>query len=244
MTDERDPKLQSAYRALGAEEPPRALDAAILGAARDSVQPWTKRWAVPLSLAAVVVLSVVVTLRIQHEQPGIEQPAPVRKEEQVARQVAEPAKPAAEPVARAPQQKSMTRKEAQAFPSSAQDRAVAENRVVEAAPARPAAAAAPQLEAPALAKRADAPSEVGSAAGSVAAPPAPAAAAPAMRAMQRERIAGERTAALTPEKELERIEELRKQGLHEEADRALAEFRKRHPDFKIPPAMLERVERR
>jgi len=100
------------------------------------------------------------------------------------------------------------------------------------------------MEAPALAKRADAPSEVGSAAGSVAAPPAPAAAAPAMRAMQRERIAGERTAALTPEKELERIEELRKQGLHEEADRALAEFRKRHPDFKIPPAMLERVERR
>jgi hypothetical protein len=65
-----------------------------------------------------------------------------------------------------------------------------------------------------------------------------------MRAMQRERIAEERTAAPAPEKELERIAELRKQGLHEEADKALAEFRKRHPDFKILPAMLERVERR
>jgi hypothetical protein len=252
MTDERDPKLRSAYRALGAEEPPRALDEAILGAARQSAQPWTRRWAVPLSLAAVVVLSVTVTLRVQHEQPGIEQPAPVRKEEQVARQAAEPVKPAAEPVARAPQQKSMPRKEAQAFPSSAQDRAVAENRVAEAAPARPAAAAAPapQMEAPALAKRADAPLEVGSAAGSVAAPPAPApaAAAPAMRAMQRDRVAAERSGgeqrALTPEQELERIAELRKQGKHDEADKALAEFRKRYPEFKIPPAMLERVERR
>ena len=246
MTEERDAKLDAAYRALGAEEPPRALDEAILSAARKSVQPWTRRWAVPLSLAAVVVLSVTVTLRIQHERPGIEQPAPVRKEEQVARQAADPVTPAAEPVARARQQKSMTRKEAEAFPSSAQDRAVAENRVAEAAPARPAAASAPapHVEAPALAKRADAPPEAGSAAGSVAAPPAPAAAAPAMRAMKRERIAEERTAALTPEKELERIAELRKQGLHDEADKALAEFRKRYPDFKLTEAMRERVERR
>jgi hypothetical protein len=259
MTDERDPKLQAAYRALDAEEPPRALDEAILAAARrplaaarQTARSWTQRWSVPLSLAAVVVLSVVVTLRIQHEQPGIEQPAPVRKEEQVARQAAEPIKPAADPdgpaaesVARAPQQKSMPRKEAQAFPSSAQDRAVAESRVAEAAPASPAAssAPAPQMEAPALAKRADAAPEVGAMAGSVAPPPAPAADAPAMRAMQRERIAAERDVA-TPERELERIAGLRKQGKHDEADKALAEFRKRHPEFKIPAPMLERVERR
>jgi len=246
MTEERDAKLDAAYRALGAEEPPRALDEAILGAARRSVQPWTRRWAVPLSLAAVVVLSVVVTLRIQHEQPGIEQPAPVRKEDQVARQAAEQVKPAAEPVARTLQQRSMTRKEAEAFSSAARDQAVAEYRVAEAAPARTAAATAPapQLEAPALAKRADTASEVGSAAGSVAAPPAPAAAAPAMRAMKRERIAEERPAALTPEKELERIADLRKQEKHDEADKALAEFHKRHPDFKLTEAMRERVERR
>jgi hypothetical protein len=48
----------------------------------------------------------------------------------------------------------------------------------------------------------------------------------------------------TPERELERIAELRIQGRHDEADKALAEFRKRYPDYKIPEAMRARVERR
>ena len=51
-------------------------------------------------------------------------------------------------------------------------------------------------------------------------------------------------AAETPERWLERIAEMRRQGRHDEADKALAEFRKRHPNYKIPEAMLERVERR
>jgi hypothetical protein len=51
-------------------------------------------------------------------------------------------------------------------------------------------------------------------------------------------------AAESPEKELERIARLRSEGRHEEADKALAEFRKRYPDFRIPAPMLERVERR
>jgi len=37
---------------------------------------------------------------------------------------------------------------------------------------------------------------------------------------------------------------LRAEGKHEEADKALAEFRKRFPDYKIPEEMLRRVERR
>ena len=40
------------------------------------------------------------------------------------------------------------------------------------------------------------------------------------------------------------IGELRRQGRHDEADKALAEFRKRHPDYVISEAMRERVERR
>jgi hypothetical protein len=267
-----DPKLQSAYRALGAEEPPRALDEAVLAASRRAlkvhpaplVAPTGRRpWFVPLAAAAVLALAVGVTLHMQMEQPGVESPEPANKpsapaardtapgaaqDTQLARKKEEPVVAVAERAAVPP--KSTARSQAEAFPSSAQDRAVAENRAAEAAPARPAAAAAPAppMEAPALAKRADAASEVGSVAGSVAAPPAPAAAAPAMRAMQRERVAAEAATAekavLTPEKELERIAELRKQGLHDEADKALAEFRKRYPEFKIPPAMLERVERR
>jgi hypothetical protein len=50
--------------------------------------------------------------------------------------------------------------------------------------------------------------------------------------------------AETPEKELERIAALRREGKHDEADQALKEFRQRLPDYRIPEAMLEKVERR
>ena len=43
-----------------------------------------------------------------------------------------------------------------------------------------------------------------------------------------------------PEKWLERIAALRKEGKHEEADKALEEFRKRYPDYKIPEAALRK----
>lgn len=62
---ERDVRVSERYRALGREEPPRALDAAILAAARR--RRW--RWAVPVSIAAVIVLAVGVTLRVQLEEP-------------------------------------------------------------------------------------------------------------------------------------------------------------------------------
>ena len=48
----------------------------------------------------------------------------------------------------------------------------------------------------------------------------------------------------TPERMLERIAELRRQGRDAEADKALAEFRKRYPDFRISEGMLKKVERR
>jgi len=46
-----------------------------------------------------------------------------------------------------------------------------------------------------------------------------------------------------PERILERIAELRKQGRHDEADKALAEFRRRYPDYRIAEEMLKKVER-
>jgi len=46
--------------------------------------------------------------------------------------------------------------------------------------------------------------------------------------------------AQTPERELERIAELRQQARHDEADKALAEFRKRYPEFKIAEEMRAR----
>ena len=44
-----------------------------------------------------------------------------------------------------------------------------------------------------------------------------------------------------PARELERLAKLREAGRHAEADQALEEFRQRHPDFRIPEAMWERV---
>ena len=46
-----------------------------------------------------------------------------------------------------------------------------------------------------------------------------------------------------PERILERIAELRRQGKHDEADKALAEFRRRYPDYRIAEEMLKKVER-
>src|SRR5437016_9929964 len=40
-----------------------------------------------------------------------------------------------------------------------------------------------------------------------------------------------------PERILERIVELRRQGKQDEADKALAEFRRRHPDYRIAEEM-------
>lgn len=202
MTEERDAKVSAAYRELGAEEPPRALDDAILAAARRSTSSWSKRWAVPLSLAAVVVLSVTVTLRIQHEKPEIAAPERHKPRAEV------PAKPA-EPRAFVPDP----------APSPA-PALQAQARVPASAPAASASGAVAGLAAErdrrtdraaeAMAKRAEAPAHV---------------------------------LAETPERELERITELRRQGRHDEADKALAVFRKRYPDYRIPEEMRLRVER-
>lgn len=80
------------------------------------------------------------------------------------------------------------------------------------------------------------------------APAAPAAredaAPPQLGAAARSEVMAKRALAETPEQALERIAKLRAEGRHEEADRALAELRKRHPEFRIPAEMRERVERR
>src|SRR5687768_11030936 len=76
---ERDDDVARGYRAAAREEPPAALDAAILAASRRAVgaRPGgVRRWAGPLSIAAVLVLGIGVTLRMQQERPGIESAVP------------------------------------------------------------------------------------------------------------------------------------------------------------------------
>ena len=251
------------YRELPTEGPPRALDDAILAAAREAQRSWTRRHAVPLGLAAVLVLSVTVTLRIQYEQPGIEVPAPssVAKDPAPAEvgqadarlklKVEAEIKPQT-PGRRA---KVSTRDEARQdeprpFVQPMQEQM---RERVAAAPALSPAKPAPEPAAPAFASRGEIQRGTeSSVAGAVARQAeertsrdaAAAARAPQAGPVQALAKRAELASAPTPEQELERIAELRRLQKHEEADKALAEFRKRLPDYKIAAPMLERVERR
>src|SRR5258706_15317647 len=74
--NETGDKLNAAYRALPREEPRVAIDAAILAASRQALAKpsASRRWAAPVSIAAVLVLAFGVTLRMQQEKPGVESP--------------------------------------------------------------------------------------------------------------------------------------------------------------------------
>src|SRR5688572_10254551 len=282
MADELEPKVTAAYRDLGAEEPPRALDEAILAAARRArispAKPWTQRWAVPLSLAAVVMLSVTVTLRIQHEAPDLpstatQRPAPVA--EAAREEVPLKLKPEGQIKSRArlAEKGEVARAEPKAFadaPASAAgaaarndaarmeaaNRDLAEVRremtrsaessssgsalsQIEERTSRDAEAAAraPQAGALLAKRRADQPAPASAPAPAVAA----AKPAPPPAAKLAEQVAKE--SADTPEREFERIAQLRAEGRHEEADKAFLEFRRRYPGFRISEEMLKRVER-
>ena len=250
MSD-RDEELARLYRALAKEEPPEALDATILAASRRAVvrPSLARRWAGPVSVAAVLVLAIGVTLEMRDEAPGIE--APATSPPALERPRGEPAAPEAkreEPVPEA------RRRE--------------ERR--EIAPARPAPrAVAPQPAPPARAESNVAPAPAAPSASS----PAPAPAAPAaskivpMQARpsrstlgvpEEKRLSAPAAAssapaaadlATRPSREraddpaalLEAIAKLRAAGEDAEADRALEDFRRRYPGYRIDAATWERV---
>jgi len=245
MTDERDPEIAAAYRDLGAEEPPRTLDDAILAAARRAAgsKPGLPGRAAPsrpyaaLAAAAVLVLAVGVTLHLQVEQPGIDAPVP-RPPKPVQRPAAPPqttAQPKSAPMAgpRAPQ----------AF--------VPDPTAAPAATARPPEAKVTVQKAPARIEARDAAAgESGEQGADLARPRAAredfarARRLPASEAADKRAEAPSRETSGTPERELDRIAAMRAEGRHDEADKALAEFRRRYPDFRIPEQMRARVERR
>src|SRR3954465_13917586 len=78
----RDGKLTALYRAAAGDPPPPALDAAILAAARRAVaarprpagHSFARAWRGPLSVAAVVVLSVSLVMLMREEAPDLVAP--------------------------------------------------------------------------------------------------------------------------------------------------------------------------
>lgn len=265
---EKDESLDAApgagYRSLPREEPPPALDAAILAAARLSVDgPVRSRWARPVAIAAVLVLSVGVTLRVAEEKPDAQmQPVtPPPSASVPAPPPAEPIEKPAPPVASSSPEKSPARQQkAQAVPAEKREAAsrLAESRAetassatervdsapqgserVAAPPAAPTAAAAPP-NAFGPSPRADSAQPVApESPASAGAPGAPSVLAekPAMRSAARLAVPAE-----APEAWLKRIVELRAQGRQQEADESLAEFRRRHPGYVIPPDLLPKIE--
>ena len=235
-----DPELSRRYRELPREEPGQDLDAAILAAARRAAEtrpaplvPPTarRRWYFPLAAAAVLVLAVAVTVQVERNRPdvdGLTAPSPASTAVPAPAQQALPQAPSPKP---SPRAKDAPRAESGA-PKTEAAQALKEEQT--------------QTQAPADAsQRRDMASERQNLAGGVAgalpeerAPAAPAAAmAPQMQARALAKIE-------TPERALERIAELRRQGRDEDADKALAEFRKRYPEFRISEEMLKKVERR
>jgi hypothetical protein len=262
MTDDGD--ISRRYRELPREEPPRHVDDAIRAAARRAVgtrpaplvvPTGRQRWYFPLAAAAVIMLAVAVTLHVEREQPG----------EEIASAPAAPATspPVEEPRAEARTEKPQSapqperrRKNESADSRELRDAAPPQlQKAPEPAPAPPAAVAAPRPPPPVATQDAIRGAQE-SAAGALAsrAETAPKASSPpAARpdsAQLRRVEEGRRAAPLSafalqsPEQWLQGIADLRKQGRHDEADRSLAEFRKRHPGYQIPEAMLEKVEKR
>jgi hypothetical protein len=260
MAEELDPRVSRRYRELGDEEPPRELDQAILAAAHRAadrphaplVAPAGRhRWYFALGAAAILVLAVAITVQLDRPQldpealPAVSVPAASERKDGFSSEpglVADRApseearkKPAQPPAAAKPRLAENAVKP-QATELARADRLEARPEQSPAAetqsPASPpvsAAAPASQSEKKEQGTAADASSGLLQRAPARQAAPAP------------QVLAG--AAALNPEQLLERIAELRKDGRHDEADKALAEFRQRYPDYRISDEMLKKVER-
>jgi hypothetical protein len=263
-----DPKISRRYRELPREEPPRRVDDAILAAARRAVvsrpaplvvPSGRRRWYFPLAAAAIIVLAVSVTIHVERQQLDAEvfeaATPPKAPPEEKLTQPEPPAEPAS-PRVFAPDPK-LQRPPAPPAPQAEQSRQLpAQRDAVPAAPrGAPAPSAAPPPPAAAaedrmLGKSQQAPATVPQA------KPEAAKREALMREEARARASRESAAVsgavgarlsaahASPEQWLQGIADLRRQGRHDEADKALAEFRRVYPDYKISEAMLEKVEKR
>jgi hypothetical protein len=242
MTDES--KLSKRYRELAREEPPRALDDAILARSRRAVEArpaplvvptGRRRWYFPLAAAAIIVLAVAVTIHVERQQPDAE--AVMQAETAAPPAPTEKQTPAQSPAASAPQ--------AASKPAPPQGGAKREQYAPDPKPVPPpladlqkAPSAPPPSARESELRRKDATDALASRRDEASPPQPQSAPAPgAARARVQQSVPA-------PEQWLQGIADLRRQGRHEEADKALAEFRRTYPDYRISEAILEKVEKR
>lgn len=253
---EHDPQLSADYRLAATEAPPAAVDERIRAAARREVGAGPQRtshrraWQKPLSLAAVVVLSVTIVLMMRDEgvdrvEPELPPPAadvmsPQTAIDPAAKQGPAPqARPPASPPARPAADGKLQEKPA---PAEASPSMMAKSQsVVEA----PAVAAAPRLEEPAPAERNVVPvreaarpmlrsAPAATAADAAAGPAARVAAPAALSAPVAAQPLWHDLVKEPAEKWLQRIAEWRRAGRTADADLLATEFRRRFPDQALP----------
>ncbi|MGE0803883.1 MAG: hypothetical protein AB7G13_34280 [Lautropia sp.] len=276
-----DPTLATAYRALPAEPgPDAAIDRRILAAAhravgagprRDTPTPahrtGSRRWVVPLSLAATLVLSVSLVLTMQREDPhrtaGADLHQPVPDETGAAGSPAPAAGPAMQqrrealPESSTPPA-SVVPKPARAMPAPPADPAAAAAPAAAVGPATPIAPAAPVAPvAPAAAAASAAP-----AAPVPPVPPANSTAPAAPAAATRSAESARRSAGAMTESRRSQADFSRQRAADEPIDaegwirtierqlgtgdvaaarRSLQALRRNFPDHPVPSALLERL---
>jgi hypothetical protein len=147
---ERDPRIERLYRDAAHEEPPARLDAAILAAARRevgagprSLASKLRRWHVPISIAAVVVVSVSLVILMQEERGKREETAAVQAIPAPADQPAAPPAPHAPPAIAKEAMQRAPEFSMSAGPMPRADREAAESSSSEVAARRRPDAAAP-----------------------------------------------------------------------------------------------------
>ncbi len=262
--EERDPLLSEAYQAADHPEPPPALDARILAAARAAVaRPARRRpawlaWAVPLSTTAVLVLGISLLFKMQREAPetlrdAVAPPPAARNEAAPSAAPATESEPAAKPAGAdkaavtaavrppRPKREPATAEPARPAPEAPAVDAAPARESAESAAAAPAGAAPGPVLSPSPAQPARAPRSA----------PTPAnaaadlfeqkgqAAAPNRQfapafSQSLGKLKGASPATESPEQWVESLRRLVRAGRIEEARKSLEELRERHPDFAVP----------
>ncbi|MDH4190602.1 MAG: hypothetical protein OEW21_10390 [Betaproteobacteria bacterium] len=267
MAPERDEEiaLSRRYREIDRVEPAGAIDEAILAAAKRavgerprSVRPGWRVWRVPVSLAAVLVLSVLVTTQLR-ERPESELTGEsaelLKKQEPVighvpsSTGVSEPRESrAVSEIAANPPSSEDLRERGRRAAATRADSAPRAGEPFAEKPAREVATGvvASTAEVPSAAAPALLPASPGNSAPVTLAPSAKrdfARAAPISEPVSTadQATLSEASPRETPERWLARIVQLRDEGRSKEADEGLRQFRKRYPDYPIPENLREKL---
>ena len=250
MSEPRDRELSRIYREAEAPEPPQRIDDAILAASRRAAgsrpraagTELVRRSSAPIALAATVLLTFTVTLMIFQDLP---EPDPAQILMQPGTTDARAEKPAESPPAeskpsaageakseRLAESRGDARRQRTAESLRSGERASASEWFARDIPS------APQEKRESEPMRASGPAQAApSAPASGARPRSEATSAPqgtGRVAATASRFAADEAKERSPEKWLEDIRALKAQGKKPEAERELAEFKKRYPAYRLP----------